>query len=72
MKTIISTPPSQRAEVVQIPVRATIEFSRGVDFEDKGDPAQAMEHYRAALELHPEYTAAHRALERLESAGGDA
>lgn len=66
------TPPSGRAEMEPIPVRATIEFSRGVDFEDKGDPASAMEHYRAALELYPDYSAALRALERLQTAGGDA
>jgi TolB-like protein len=66
------TPPSGRVEMEPIPVRATIEFSRGVDYEDKDDPAKAMEHYRAALEIHPDYAAARRALERLESAGSDA
>lgn len=62
--------PSQRPAVEPIPVRATIEFSRGVDFEDKGDTAQAIEHYRKALEIYPNHRDAQRALERL--GGGEA
>lgn len=63
-------PPSARPQMEQIPVEATIEFSRGLDFEDKGDPESAMEHYRRALEVHPDHKNARLALERLES-GGD-
>ena len=48
---------------------ATVEFSRGVDFEDKGDAAQAIEHYRKALEIHPAHRDAMAAIERLERGG---
>ena len=63
-------PPSDRPSVAPIPARATIEFSRGVDFEDKGDLEKAAEHYQRTLELHPDHQDARRALERLAS-GGD-
>lgn len=63
------TAPSNRPEVEPIPIRATIEFSRGVDFEDKGDIEQAIEHYEAALEQHPAHRDAQRALDRLREGG---
>lgn len=63
-------PPSARPDVQQIPVQATIEFSRGVDFEDRGEVEQALQHYRRALELYPEHRDAQVAVERL-SGGGD-
>lgn len=59
------TPPSQRPEVEEIPVRATIEFSRAVDFEDRGETEQAIRHYQATLDLHPNHRDARRALDRL-------
>ncbi len=59
------TSPSERPAIEPIPVRATIEFSRAVDFEDKGDNAKAIEHYQAALEIYPNHRDAQRALERL-------
>ncbi|MCK5650279.1 MAG: hypothetical protein KAJ42_02835 [Gemmatimonadetes bacterium] len=62
-------PPSARPSMTPIPVQATIAFSRGVDFEDKGDFEQAKEQYRRALELHPEHRDAQRALDRLEGGG---
>jgi TolB-like protein len=62
-------PPSGRPSVEAIPVRATIEFSRAVDFEDKGDTAKAMEHYQKVLEIYPSHRDAQRALQRLR--GGD-
>ena len=37
-------PPSQRPELEAIPVSATIEFSRAVDFEDRGEIEQAIAH----------------------------
>lgn len=58
-------PPSERAAVESIPVTATIEFSRAVDFEDRGENDQAIQHYEAALEIHPSHQGAARALERL-------
>ncbi len=59
------TPPSQRPEMQEIPVRATIEFSRAVDFEDRGEVEQAIQHYEATLEIHPAHRDARRALDRL-------
>ncbi|MEX2465493.1 MAG: CsgG/HfaB family protein [Gemmatimonadota bacterium] len=58
-------PPSNRPNIEPIPVAATIEFSRAVDFEDRGDVERAIEHYEAALEIHPDHRDAQRALERL-------
>lgn len=63
------TPPSARPEVEKTPVRATIEFSRAVDFEDKGELDRAIQHYQAALEIHPGHRDAQRALERLRGGG---
>jgi len=63
------TPPSSRPAREPVPVKATIEFSRGVDFEDKGDAAQAIEHYESALAVYPAHRDAQRALARLR--GGD-
>ncbi|MBW3536047.1 MAG: hypothetical protein KY453_12680 [Gemmatimonadetes bacterium] len=63
-------PPSERPAMEPIPVRATIEFSRAVDFEDRGDRQKAIEHYQRTLEIHPEHRDARRALERLQTGGG--
>ena len=63
--------PAEREEVVAIPVQATIAFSRGVDFEDKGETALAIEQYRRALEIHPAHRDAQKALDRLLGGGGD-
>ena len=65
------TPPSERPAMESIPVQATIEFSRAVDFEDQGDTAQAIEHYRRALEIHPGHRDAQKALDRLTGGGGE-
>ena len=62
-------PPSGRPAMEPVPVKATIEFSRAVDFEDKGDTAKAMEHYQKTLEYYPGHRDAQRALARLR--GGD-
>ncbi len=61
--------PSSRDRAEAIPTRATIEFSRGLAFEDRGDTDKALEHYRNALEIHPNYRAAQRAVAHLESVG---
>jgi len=58
--------PSERPDLEPIPVQATIAFSRGVDFEDKGDVEQAIQFYQQALELHPSHRDARLALERLQ------
>ncbi len=63
--------PSAREEVAPIPVQATIAFSRGVDFEDKGETERAIEQYRRALEIHPGHRNAEKALLRLGGEGGD-
>jgi TolB-like protein len=62
--------PSARPATEEIPVRATIEFSRAVDFEDRGNTASAIQHYRNALEIHPNHQAARSALARLEGGSG--
>jgi curli biogenesis system outer membrane secretion channel CsgG len=59
------TRPSARPEMESIPIQATIEFSRAVDFEDRGEVEQAIEHYEATLAIHPNHRDAQRALERL-------
>lgn len=59
------TPPSKRPAMESIPFRATIEFSRAVDFEDRGEIERALEHYRAALAIFPRHPAALAAVERL-------
>lgn len=64
-------PPQDREEVEEIPVLATIAFSRGVDFEDRGERERALEQYRRALEIHPNHRDARKALERLQGEGGD-
>jgi curli biogenesis system outer membrane secretion channel CsgG len=58
-------PPSQRPEVEAIPVRATIEFSRALDFEDRGEVEEAIAHYEATLAIYANHRDARRALERL-------
>lgn len=63
------TPPSERPSMEPIPVRATIEFSRAVDFEDKGDSAKAIEHYQKTLEMYPNHRDARKALDRLRGGG---
>jgi len=65
------TPPSAREAVEEIPVQATIAFSRGVDFEDRGETERAIEQYRRALEIHPAHRDARKALDRLLGTGGD-
>ncbi len=64
-------PPSARARMEAIPVLATIAFSRGVDFEDKGDKEKAMEQYQEALRIHPGHRDAQKALDRLTGGGGE-
>jgi TolB-like protein len=58
-------PPSQRPEVESIPVQAPIEFSRALDFEDRGEVEEAIAHYEATLAIHANHRDARRALERL-------
>lgn len=59
------TPPSQRPEVEEIPVAATIALSRALTYEDEGQTEQAIEQYEAVLAIHPTHRDARRALERL-------
>ena len=61
--------PARSNEMLDVKLWITVEFSRGVDFEDKGDAAQAIEHYRKALEIHPAHRDAIAAIERLERGG---
>jgi TolB-like protein len=63
--------PETPEEVVAIPVQATIAFSRGVDFEDRGEKDRAMEEYRRALDIFPQHRDAQKALDRLQGGGGE-
>ncbi len=63
--------PAARPQMEAIPVQATIAFSRGVDFEDKGDKEKAIEQYREALRIHPNHRDAQKALDRLIQGGGE-
>lgn len=63
--------PSARPAAGKIPVLATVEFSRGVDFEDKGDAPKALEHYRKALEIYADHRDAKAAITRLEQGGNE-
>lgn len=63
--------PEAAEPVVTIPVQATIAFSRGVDFEDRGEKERAMEQYRTALEIFPGHRDAQKALDRLQAGGGE-
>ena len=69
--TKLHLPAPAHGGAAKIPVLATVEFSRGVDFEDKGDVDHALEHYRAALKIHPDHRDAKAAIERLEKGGND-
>jgi TolB-like protein len=64
-------PPSERPGAENIPVMATIAFSRGVDFEDKKEMEKAIEQYERALELYPDHRDAQKALARLQGGGED-
>lgn len=66
----LKLPPPPQKPTEKIPVLATVAFSRGIDFEDKGDVPHALEQYRQALQLHPNHRDAKAAIERLER-GGD-
>lgn len=69
--TKLHLPPPAHATAAKIPVLATVEFSRGVDFEDKGDSEHALEHYRAALKIAPDHSGAKAAVVRLEKGGNE-
>ncbi len=63
------TPLEERASHQTIPVQATIEFSRGLDLEDRGELQDAMARYCLALSLFENFRDARRAVERLEEQG---
>lgn len=62
-------PLSARPDIEPIPISATIAFSRGVDYEDKGEIENAIEQYEAVLEIHPKHRDALRALDRVRGGG---
>jgi TolB-like protein len=67
----LSLPPLEdRPDFEPVPAMATIEFSRGLDFEDEGDVAEARAAFERALQLYPNHRGARRALERLNQEGG--
>ena len=54
---------------VAIPAGAALAYSRGLDYERRGETARAVEMYRKALELFPRHEAAASALERVTEQG---
>ena len=58
---------AQRPAPASIPVRATIEFSHGLDAEDRGAVDEAARRYEATLEIHPEHVDAAKAVARLRT-----
>lgn len=64
-------PPSSRPDVEEIPVQATINFSRALDAEDNGNTEQAIELYEKTLEIYPDHREATQALERLRGGGSE-
>lgn len=64
-------PPSERPEMEAVPAMATIEYSRALDYEDRGEIESALEHYRKTLEIHAAHQGARNAIQRLESGGSD-
>lgn len=63
--------PSERAAIEEIPMPATLAFSRGMNYADQGRTEEAIEQFEAALEIHPNHRAARRELERLQGGGID-
>ncbi len=62
--------PARVAEAeVEIPVAASLAFSRGLDYERRGELDRAARMFRRALEIHPDHQAAAAALERVRSKG---
>lgn len=59
-----------RPEPVEIPVMATIHYSRAVDYRDKGETAKAIEFAEKALEEHPDHKDAKKLLDELKQEGG--
>ena len=56
--------PPRKADVA-IPVKAAFAFSRGLDYEKRGEKTKAAAMFRAALDAHPDYAQARAALGRV-------
>jgi hypothetical protein len=50
---------------LQIPVAASLAYSRGLDYERRGQRGRAAEMYRHALEVFPQHPNAQAALDRV-------
>ncbi len=62
--------PARVAETdVDIPVAASLAFSRGLDYERRGRLEDAASMFRRALEIFPDHAEAQAALERVRSKG---
>jgi len=61
--------PAQVAQAPEPPADAVLAYSRGLDYERRGQMDRAAEMYRRALELFPQHEAAAAALERVEGGG---
>lgn len=65
----LDLPARVAADAVEPPVEAVLAYSRGLDYERRGQDDRAADMYRRALELFPRHEAAAAALERVE--GGE-
>jgi TolB-like protein len=61
---------SRPAEPTRAPATAVLAYSRGLNYERRGMAPRAMEMFRNALELAPDYEAAVKALARVSRGGG--
>jgi TolB-like protein len=59
-----------RALALRTPALATVAYSRGLDYEKRGQADRAAEMYARALELHPPHADAAAALARIRRNGG--
>ncbi len=63
-------PVASTAADLAIPAAAALAFSRGLDYEARGQDGRAAAMYRRALDLFPRHEAAASALERVTEQGG--
>ncbi len=67
----VGLPPMPAGEAARsraVPTEALTQYSRGLMFETRGNPAKAAEAYRRALTVYPDYTEARDGLARVRGA----
>ena len=66
----LKLPARRETVVVQVPARASFAYSRGLDYETRGQWERARAMYRQALEHYADHADARTALDRLRGRGG--